>query len=442
MNDSNLNNEHKNEFDETDKNKDFLPFEDNYENPYEKFISRDSDSPLKKTGSDDIDPYKPYVSKNTEYKSNDSQVPSDYEGAEPKEFRVQENICYEPATADATEQPLVEEVIIPTLDEAKEKRHFSCIGIGFMLFSVISFAISLVIQIIALSIDPDIYSSSLFINLITPVSLYLFALPVLLLMLSRCEGKVPEKKRMGFGRFMLFLIVAFGFMYIGAIVGNTFMDILSGIMNFDYSNGLGSIIDDDNIWITAIFTVIVAPIGEEFVFRKLIIDRTYKYGPFISIGLSGLMFGLMHANFYQFFYCFAIGLLLGYVYYSTGKLHLTIIIHAVVNFFGSVVSSWMAPLIEKMSEIDPAETEAMATFLQENILGYIGILLFDAFVYAAMPCAIIFPIVFRRRLKSGLAPAEILIPKRRFFPVVIFNVGIILMFAFYFLEFGLNLIPA
>lgn len=244
---------------------------------------------------------------------------------------------------------------------------------------------------------------------------------------------------MGFGKFILFLIAAFGFMYIGSIAGNAFMETLSELVGYDYGNALNSIIDEDNIWITAIFTVIVAPIGEEFVFRKLLIDRTQKYGPFISIGLSGLMFGLIHANFYQFFYAFALGLLLGYVYYSTGKLYLTVAIHAIVNFVGSVLTSFLSPVIEEFTSLDMADAEAMITFVQDNLLGIIGIAIFDIFVYGAMACAVIFPIVFRKKLR--LPKGEIVIPQNRVVPVVVLNVGMITMLIIYTLEFGLNLLP-
>lgn len=327
----------------------------------------------------------------------------------------------------------------PLIDEEKEKRNFSKIGLGYALFTAISFAVSLVIQIIVYLINPEFYESTLFLNIVTPVSLYLFALPVLLIMLSKCEAKAPEKRKMSFGAFILFLITAFGFMYIGAIIGDSVMNTISDLVGYDYSNGLQNIIDYDNLWITAIFTVIVAPIGEEFVFRKLIIDRTQKYGGFVSIGLSGLMFGLMHGNLYQFFYCFALGLLLGYIYYSTGKLYITIAIHAIVNFVGSILTAYLTPVSEALEAIDPNDMGAYLEFVEANIGPLLGLIAFGIFTYAAMACAVIFPIVFRKKLKLG--HGEVFIPKNKIVPVVILNAGIITMMILYLLEFGLNLLP-
>ena len=325
----------------------------------------------------------------------------------------------------------------PLIDEAREKSNFNRIGAGYLLFSLISSAVALIIQFSVLVLNAELLDNLLFINLLSPVCLYLFALPVLLTVLSRCEAKAPEKKKLGVGKFLLFVITAFGFMYIGALVGNAFMDLLSGWVGYDYSNGLDSIIDEDNIWVTAIFTVIVAPIGEEFVFRKLLIDRTQKYGAFISIGLSGLMFGLMHGNFYQFFYAFALGLLLGYIYFHTGKLYLTIAIHAIVNFVGSVLTSFLTPISEKLLELNVDDTESYMTFIQENLIGVIAILAFDLFVYGSMACAIIFTIVFRKKL--SFPGGEVFIPREKVTSVVILNGGILAMLIVYLLEFGLNI---
>ncbi len=329
------------------------------------------------------------------------------------------------------------EPFAPLINEEEVKHHFSHIGTGYLLFSLISTAAAYIITFAALAVDENLLDNMLFRNLLTPVCLYLFALPVLLIVLSRCEAAPPAKKKLGVGTFILFLIAAFGFMYIGSLTGNGVMDFFSSLFKYDYSNSLESIIDEKNLWLTAIFTVIIAPIGEEFVFRKLIIDRTQKYGAWISIGLSGLMFGLMHGNFYQFFYAFALGLLLGYIYFHTGKLYLTVIIHAALNFVGSVLTSFLLPIAEKMLELDVNDPEAYLNFISENLIGIIGILIFDIFVYGTMACAIIFPLVFRKRLK--FPKGEVAIPKKRAFPIVILNVGIVAMLAIYLLEFASNI---
>ncbi len=403
--------------------KEEIKFDDrDFQNPYAKYFYKDSEP----AGGQSDNPYSKY------YREQDDNTFGSSSRQDGFDFKVNEEPEYSSHASYSS-------AYAPLIDEEREKKNFSRIGLGYAMFSLISFAVSLIIQVIVINISREFYDSTLFLNLVTPLSLYVFALPVLLIILSGSEAEPPERKRFGFGSFMLFLIAAFGFMYIGSIIGNTVMDYISAFVGYDYSNGLESIIDYDNLWITAIFTVIVAPIGEEFVFRKLIIDRTQKYGGFISVGLSGLMFGLMHGNLYQFFYCFALGLLLGYIYYSTGKLYITIAIHAIVNFVGSILTSFLVPISDGLAAIDPTDTDAMITFAQENILGMSCLMLFSAFTYAAMACAVIFPIVFRKKLR--LSRGEIVIPRGKVFPTVILNAGVIAMLFLYILEFGLSLIP-
>ena len=320
----------------------------------------------------------------------------------------------------------------------EEKRNFSRIGLGYALFAIISFIASLAIVIIVSAVNPDLYRTNLFLNALTPIALYVFALPVLLIVLSKSKPTPPVKQKMSLKKWLLIFVVSFGFMYIGSYVGNYVMDYLSMLMNYDYSNALNTLIDGESLWITVIFTVIVAPIGEEFVFRKLIIDRTQKYGPFVSIGLSALMFALMHGNLYQFFYCFALGIILGYVYYSTGRILLTISLHALINLFGGVITSLLQPTIDGL--LKAAEnTEALTVFISNNLAGVLALMALSMFMYASMICAVVIPIVFRRRLNIARGTNEL--PKGRVFDTVFANAGMICLLTAYLLELGLNLLP-
>ena len=320
----------------------------------------------------------------------------------------------------------------------EEKRNFSRIGLGYTLFALISFIASLTIAIIVSILNPELYQSNLFLNALTPVALYVFALPVLLIVLSKSKPTPPVKQKMSLQKWLLIFIVSFGFMYIGSYIGNYVMDYLSMLMNYDYSNALNTLIGGGSVWVTVIFTVIVAPIGEEFVFRKLIIDRTQKYGPVVSIGLSALMFGLMHGNLYQFFYCFALGIILGYIYYTTGRILLTISLHAAINLFGGVITSLLQPTAEGLARAAES-TEALTNFIANNLAGVLALLALTMFMYASMICAVVIPIVFRRRLNIARGSNEL--PRGHVFNTVFANAGMICLLTIYLLELGLNLLP-
>ena len=57
---------------------------------------------------------------------------------------------------------------------------------------------------------------------------------------------------------------------------------------------------------------IIGPLCEELVFRGLLAGRLARYGQKPGAFISALLFGLYHANLEQFFYAFALGLLLSY----------------------------------------------------------------------------------------------------------------------------------
>lgn len=95
----------------------------------------------------------------------------------------------------------------------------------------------------------------------------------------------------------------------------------------------------DSVNETGIFTfllmVIVAPVLEELIFRGLILDGLLKnYSPIKSILIASLLFGLVHLNPWQFITGFILGIFSGWVYYRTGSISFSIIIHATANLCG------------------------------------------------------------------------------------------------------------
>ena len=97
---------------------------------------------------------------------------------------------------------------------------------------------------------------------------------------------------------------------------------------------------------------ILPPIFEELIFRKFMIDRTIRHGEFISCAMSGIMFGLWHGNFQQFFYAFFVGVLFAFVYIRTGNVIYTMILHASMNLVTSSVTLELLGVFMKRAGID------------------------------------------------------------------------------------------
>lgn len=77
--------------------------------------------------------------------------------------------------------------------------------------------------------------------------------------------------------------------------------------------------------------VVIAPIFEEFWFRGIVLEALRPYGNGFAILVSGLLFGMTHANFNQFFYATVLGICLGYIAVSTKSIVTTTIMHAMFN---------------------------------------------------------------------------------------------------------------
>lgn len=90
-------------------------------------------------------------------------------------------------------------------------------------------------------------------------------------------------------------------------------------------------------------TVIMAPIGEEFLCRGVILHYAKKaFGKFwLANILQAVMFGCIHGNWVQGIYAFVIGLILGWLVKKYDSLVPAMLLHFVVNASSSSWATWM-----------------------------------------------------------------------------------------------------
>ena len=92
-------------------------------------------------------------------------------------------------------------------------------------------------------------------------------------------------------------------------------------------------------WVTIISVCIFAPFFEEWLCRGIVLRGMLKHvKPTWAIIISALFFALIHTNFWQAVPAFLMGLVFGFVYYKTGSLKLTMLMHCVNNTMAFVVS--------------------------------------------------------------------------------------------------------
>lgn len=96
---------------------------------------------------------------------------------------------------------------------------------------------------------------------------------------------------------------------------------------------------DAPLWVTLISVSVFAPFFEEWLCRGMIMRGLLgRMSPFAAITVSAAFFAVIHLNPWQAIPAFILGLLFGLVYYKTGSLKLTMLMHCVNNTMAAIFS--------------------------------------------------------------------------------------------------------
>ncbi len=260
------------------------------------------------------------------------------------------------------------------------KKYFLRIGLALIALRVLTTGVQQAINhFIFYAISPEVYAELVagpwYLWALSLAPLYLIALPAFYFVLPK-KTELYEAKRMSGGKLLGSAVACVPIMYIGNIVGIIVVAVLSALLGSDPTNGLVSMIGQSPIFVTFLCTVVIAPIGEEFIFRKLLCDRLAPFGELQAVLFSGLAFGLFHGNFNQFFYAAAIGTVFAYVYIKTKNLLYPVLMHMFINFFGSIVAP--SVLSEKAMEVLDRMSTAPETVVPSELLVLLPLLAFSA----------------------------------------------------------------
>lgn len=137
-------------------------------------------------------------------------------------------------------------------------------------------------------------------------------------------------KKLSVKELLLVIACMFGCWGIGILIGN--------LPTFFYESAIYSVdaIFGNYSIIYILLAIIGAPIVEETIFRKLIIDKVAHHGEALAVLVSALLFGLMHGNLAQFFLAFFVGIVFGIVYIKTRNIFYTMGLHCLMNTFASI----------------------------------------------------------------------------------------------------------
>ena len=218
------------------------------------------------------------------------------------------------------------------------KKFFSKIGMNYLILGILAIVCQIIVFNIINVTNPEFLSDINILSAISSLCIYIIPFPVFYWLMKKLEAHKIEKRSVDAKTFILYISITLTLMWIGNLIGLAITMLLSGAMQTDIANPVHELISNSDIWFNLVIISIIAPIFEEIFFRKMVIDRTIKYGAKVSIILSAVLFGFFHGNLNQFFYTFLMGGFFAYVYIKTGKITYPIILHAIVNLMGSVVS--------------------------------------------------------------------------------------------------------
>ncbi len=325
-------------------------------------------------------------------------------------------------------------------DLKNERRYMSRIGFGIFLLAAVTLAGQYGAAAGARALAPEMLENAWGIFLVSLLPIYLLAFPAGWLVMRSMPTYRPEPRKLTFLQWFQCFLVCLPMLYIGNAVSTGLAELFSDLRGSAPANALEEIISTAGILPTFIFAVVAAPIMEELVFRRLLADRLRRYGDGVAVLFSGLIFGLYHGNFYQFFYAAALGCFFAWVYCRTGRLRYTIFMHMTVNFLGSVVSllvqgaagealtlsqgladsGGFRDMIEYLSSLEPMEFLRLAG--QQAVLN-----IYSIFMLGGSAAGIILAVANRKKIRFASGPVTL--PKGRAASVTVWNWGMILALA-------------
>ena len=310
-------------------------------------------------------------------------------------------------------------------------------------YIVIFIAQSLLISIIGSEATLDLLDN-VFIEWLFGVGpMYIFGLPSLILITMGMKTKSRESKKLSVKDFFAILLICQGVSFVGSLIGTSVTSTIGKFLGKDISVSSTDLIERSPLWLIILVAVIIGPIIEEFIFRKLLIDRISRFGDVAAILTSGIAFGIFHNNFEQLFYATMLGMIFAFVYVKTGKLLHTTLLHIVVNFLGSIV---VLPVINA-SERLVAVSEMIASGANVNMSGYVRdtllVLSYSAVQYAAVFAGlfILFRAIFKKKIQV-INNSQIYISRGLLVQNALFNVGTVLFLVVSFVLFAAGIILA
>ena len=295
----------------------------------------------------------------------------------------------------------VPSIVTGRLSEADAKAYFSRFGWFVFVYFLINSLLQSAFAITVYYLLPSFYTHYLFAEFLSFVPNYLLALPLAYTIVRPLPSDVPMKEKMGAKELAIGFCICWALMMVGNYISQFVIGVFQAMRGGGIENPLATAVSGMPMWANLLFVVVLAPVLEELVFRRLMCKKLLVIGEGYAIVLSSAAFALCHGNFYQLFYAFTLGCFFAFIYVKTGRIIYTIIYHMAVNFLGGFV----APLLVEWLSDTSGELEGLI-ISAGNLVPYI-VYMWYSFMSIGLAVFGIVIIIKKRRefsIHEGLLP--------------------------------------
>lgn len=318
-----------------------------------------------------------------------------------------------------------------------EKSIFNRLGICITVYLVLWIGLQLLVALIIDTVAPAAWDKEWVYWLATMAPMYLVAFPVAVRMLKLLPRRELYKHILKPGHFVQVYCMAVAVMLIGNIIGIVLTTILTNATRWDFTVDATDLILDYGLGWVFLITVVIAPIIEEVLFRKVLIDRLIVFGDVAAIMVSAVLFGLIHGNFSQLFYAIGLGIVFGFVYVRTGKIKYTIGLHMLFNFSGGFVPALFLKKLDFLNT-DNFLMNGDFSILFDNLGALLGFVGFEMAIWGIGVAGFILLIINRKKFK--VYEGELQLTKREVAKQFVTTPGMLIMLAAIVVLFILNVV--
>lgn len=315
----------------------------------------------------------------------------------------------------------------------EDRKHFSRFGALFFAGALFTRLLGVFAGSVLAMWKPEWLENGNINLILSTVIMYFIGMPIMILLVKNIPGAAPQEHSMKWWQVVLAVIMSFPVMYGSNIVGLVLTGIIGIIKGGAVENVVLNTISETSLLLNLVAVVIIAPVMEELVFRKVIVDRTIKYGQAAAALLSALMFGLFHGNLNQFIYAFALGLFLAFIYAKTGRIRYTICIHMTINLMGGVIVPAFMKAADYTGYMNAVANGASMDELMQIVTAHMGAWvamgLYMVLLFSLAVTGLILFIVFHK--KFVFEKGKIILPKGERFKTMILNPGMGLFCVFW-----------